>query len=197
MFDRRHYAVKEHVGMLKLHDQYDIFDMDTNEKLGMAIENVGVMKQLLRLVVNKKMLPTTIEFKPGDENGPVVLTIKRGLTFLRAKVDVLDAAGTAIGYFKSKLMSIGGGFYVYDTADQQIAEVKGDWKGWNFQFLGSGGQVLGTVSKKWAGTMKEMFTSADTYFINLSDEVPTHGALNSLLLAAGLAIDIVLKETSS
>lgn len=180
--------------MLKLHDRYDVFDVDTGEQLGLAIENVGMMRQLLRLIVNKQMLPTTVEIHERDENGPVVLTIQRGFTFLRARVEVVDASGTLLGYFKSKLFSLGGGFYLYDAQDQQIAEVKGDWKGWNFRFLGSGDVELGTVSKKWGGLTKEMFTSADTYFIKLSDAVPTSGGLNSLLLAAGLAIDIVLKE---
>jgi hypothetical protein len=32
-----------------------------------------------------------------------------------------------------------------------VAEVKGDWKGWNFTFLSSDGREIGKVTKKRAG----------------------------------------------
>jgi uncharacterized protein YxjI len=136
------------------------------------------------------MLPTKVEISE-QVNGPAVLTIKRGLTFLRSRIEILDRSGQAIGYFKSKLFSLGGGFFVYDMRDQLIAEVKGDWKGWNFKFIDSKGAEQGTVSKKWAGIGKELFTSADNYMISIADDFKANAGL---LLAAGLAIDIVFKE---
>jgi len=50
------------------------------------------------------------------------------------------------------------------------------------------------VTKKWAGFGKELFTSADNYVISLSDHAPKERNVAALLLAAGLAIDIVYKE---
>ena len=44
----------------------------------------------------------------------------------------------------------------------------------------------------WAGVGKEMFTSADNYMIALNDEPSPAEAI--LLLAAGLAVDIIYKE---
>ena len=193
MFDRRSYAVKEHVGVFKLTDKYDIFDGETGTKLGCAVEEIGTLKMLLRLIVNKQFLPTTVEIRETDD-GPAVLSIHRGFSFLRPMVEVRDATGRVIGSFKSKLFTIGGGFYVYDASGNQSAEVKGNWKGFTFQFLASDGRELGTVTKKWGGLMKEMFTSADSYHIQLADDIPTQSALAALLLAAGLAIDIVFKE---
>jgi Scramblase len=58
----------------------------------------------------------------------------------------------------------------------------------------SAGRELGTVTKKWAGIGKELFTSADTYLIALSDAAPSGANQVALLLAAGLAIDVVFKE---
>jgi uncharacterized protein YxjI len=73
--------------------------------------------------------------------------------------------------------------------------VKGDWKGWNFKFLTSAGREIGTVTKKWAGLGKELFTSADNYVISISDPSMAGPAASALLLAAGIAIDIVFKES--
>lgn len=69
--------------------------------------------------------------------------------------------------------------------------MQGDWKGWNFRFL-SGNTELGVVTKKWGGLGKELFTTADNYIISLAGA--PNPAVATLLLAAGLAIDTVLKE---
>jgi uncharacterized protein YxjI len=81
---------------------------------------------------------------------------------------------------------------VFNHADAQVAEVKGDWKGWNFKYLDAAGKEIGTVTKKWAGLGKELFTSADNYVINVADGQSAD--FMALLLAAGIAIDTVYKE---
>lgn len=192
MLDRKTFLIKERVGFLKLTDVYDIFDPNTGAQIGTARETVSGVMKLLRLVVNKRLMPTTVEVRES-ENHPVSLTIRRG-GFFRPKVTVHDRLETEIGHFKTKLFSLGGGFFAHDASGTQVAEIKGDWKGWNFKFLGADGAELGTVTKKWAGLGKELFTSADNYVIALDQHrtLPKNAA--ALLLAAGLAIDIIYKE---
>jgi len=189
--------VKEHVGLFKLSDAYDIINPETGIKIGLAKEVVPGWIHLLRLVIDKGVLPTSIAFinAPDDKGqGEQVMSIKRGFTFLRSKIKVVVGQGREIGYFKSKLFSFGGGFYIYDTADKQVGEVKGDWKGWNFKILDDQGHEIGMVAKQWAGLGKEFFTSADTYVISVTGEAAKNEAVRSLILAAGIAIDTVYKE---
>ena len=192
MLDRTTFLVKERVGFLKLVDTYDILDPVSGAALGTATENVSGPMKALRLLVNKRLLPTRVELR-GVSGSSLVLTIKRAGVF-RSTVQVLDAAGQPLGSFKSKLFSLGGGFFIHDKAGQQIGEVKGDWKGWNFRFMTSNGVEMGKVTKQWAGLGKEMFTSADNYVIALDEKAKVPPGMNALLLAAGLAIDIVYKE---
>ena len=138
------------------------------------------------------MLPTSVNIYE-QEGQPPVLSIQRGFTLLRSKIGVASQ-GRELGYFKSKILSLGGGFYVFDNRDQQVAEVKGNWKGWDFRFLNKNGREIGTVTKKWAGLGKELFTSADNYVIAVTDPNGVQEGASALLLAAGLAIDIVFKE---
>ena len=194
LLNRSSYLIKERVAMMKLTDHYDIFDPETNEQLGFAKENISTFSKLLRLVVNKQMLPTTIVIQEDEASDPVV-SIRRGMTFLRSKVHVFDSNGKEVGFFRSKLFSFGGGFTVHDPSGNQIADVKGNWKGWDFKMLDMQGKELGAVNKKWAGALKEIFTSADNYLIKLDDSISQNPGLAALLLAAGLAIDIVFKET--
>ena len=77
--------------------------------------------------------------------------------------------------------------------DQPICELKGKWTGWDFRFM-SGQTELAHVSKKWAGIGKELFTSADNYMLQISEEVPPDQPLRQLILAAVMCIDVVLKE---
>ena len=193
LLDRRSFLVKERVAFLKLTDRYDIFDTDSGEQIGFAQEEVSSFVKLLRFFIAKQLMPTTIGVKEDDSSEPVV-TMKRGMTFLQSRVEVLDQSLNSIGFFKSKLFSFGGGFTVHSKTGEQVADVKGNWKGWEFQLLDMQGNLLGTVNKKWAGAIKEIFTSADNYVISLSDQIETNAGLAGLLLAAGLAIDIVFKE---
>ena len=193
MFNLKTFLIKERVGFLKLVDTFDIYDLSTGAQVGIACENIGILVKLLRFLINKRLLPTTVEVRER-EDGHVVLTISRGLTLLRSHVTVTDSVGKQIGLFKSKLFSIGGGFHVLDGLEQPVAEIKGDWKGWNFRFLTPEGNEIGKVTKKWAGLGKELFTSADNYIIALSETAAIRPDAAPLLLAAGLAIDTVFKE---
>ena len=193
MLDRKMLLVKERVGILKLVDTFDIYDPITGVQIGIARETSGVVMKLLRLLVSKRLLPSRVEVRERDDT-PVLMTLRRGWTLLRANVSVRDGMDTEIGVFTSRLLSIGGAFDVFDTQRQPIAMVKGDWKGWSFRFLAPDGSELGTVTKKWAGLGKELLTSADNYVIALAEDRQLPRNAIMLLLAAGLAIDTVYKE---
>jgi uncharacterized protein YxjI len=193
MFDRRAFFIREHVGMLKLKNTYDILAPENQASLGIAKEITAGWVIALRLLLSKSMLPITVAIYASENEAPL-LTLKRGFTFLRSKVWIEKNDGERIGYFKSKLFSFGGGFYIYDMQDQQIADIKGDWKGWNFRFINAEGKEIGLVTKKWSGMGKELFTSADNYLITIEDLGDKQAAYGALLLAAGIAIDTVFKE---
>lgn len=195
MLDRMHYFIREHVGLLKMHDAYDIIDPRTEQTIGLAREEPGLLVQFLRLGVSKQTLPTQIfvyEVKEGEDEAECLFSIHRGLTLLRSKIVVKDGDGHMIGWLRRKLLTIGHSFDVFDADGNQVAQVKGDWKGWNFRFLDASENEIGTITKKWAGLGKELFTTADNYMIALNSRPSPDNA--RLLLAAGLSIDIVFKE---
>ena len=194
LLEKQKFFVKERTALLKLTDTYDILDPDTKQQLGVARDEPPGWAKYLRLLVKKALLPTRINVYE-HESAPPVVSLQKGPGFFRTTVVVTDAVQATLGRFRSKFFSLGGGFFVFDDQGQQIAEVKGDWKGWNFKLLDISGNELGVVTKKWAGIGKELFTSADNYMISLA---PAGGGAvrnrAALLLAAGLAIDTVFKE---
>ncbi|HEX6087827.1 MAG TPA: phospholipid scramblase-related protein [Thermoanaerobaculia bacterium] len=192
MLDRNTYVVKERVGFMKLASTYDLLDATSGAPIGIAKEEPPGIVKYLRLAMNNKWLPTVVNVYER-ETEPPVLSIHRGVALFRPKVHV-TAGGRELGYFRAKVLSIGPSFRIFDMQDQEIGSVKGDWKGWNFQLLGTGGEELGRVTKKWAGLGKELFTTADTYVISLGASAAGRRDVAQLLLAAGLAIDTVFKE---
>lgn len=193
LLTKRQFLVREKVAVIKLTGTYDIFDPQSNSQIGVARDEPPGWAKALRLVVNKHFLPTTVNVYER-EGQPPVLSMRKGPSFLRSTLEVTDAQGIHLGSFKSKLFTLGGGFFVFDASGNPLAEIKGDWKGWNFRFLDPNGRELGVVTKKWAGLGKELFTTADTYMISLSETASAGPKGSLLLLAAGLAIDLVFKE---
>lgn len=195
MLNRTTYFIREHVGFMKLSDTYDILDPETQGQLGIAREKPGALVQVLRFLVNKQLLPTKVFVYEGADHkdeSKLLFSIQRGIALFRSRVNICDGRGTVIGWLKSKAFSLGGAFFVFDASNNEIAFVKGDWKGWNFRFLDTSEKEIGTITKKWAGIGKEMFTSADNYMIALKQEPTPAKAI--LFLAAGLAVDIIYKE---
>ena len=134
------------------------------------------------------------KFASGEVRGGLALTepdCGTDLQAIRTRA-VRDGDGREIGWLRRKLLTLGESFDVFNAQGEQVARVKGDFMGWNFRFLDAQEREIGTITKKWAGLGKELFTSADNYMIALNSQPSPDNA--RLLLAAGLAIDIVFKE---
>lgn len=192
MLNRNQYFIREHAGLLKLSDVYDILDPVSQAKIGEAREEISGLVKFLRLLIDKSLMPTRIAvYALNGESRTLLFSLKRSVALFCPRVSVIDATGASLGHLQSKLFSIGGAFRVFTPDNREIARVQGDWKGWNFRFL-SGDTELGVVTKKWAGLGKELFTTADNYIVSINGAPAP--AINTLLLAAGLAIDTVFKE---
>ncbi len=186
------FLVKEHVGMFKAANNYDIYDLATGEKLLECREpGLGFLTRMFRFTDYKRMTPFHIEIR--DMQGDVVVQIKRGISIALSKVDVMDGSGRRLGGFKQKLLSVGGSFHVLDENDSPVCMLKGKWTGWDFRFM-NGEMELAHVTKKWTGIGREMFTSADNYVLDISSDVPPGSDLRKLIFAAVMCIDMVLKE---
>lgn len=194
LLDQKIFFVKEQVEFLKMAGTYDIFDPETNRQIAVAKEEQSWFLKFLRLFINKTMLPTKIRVF-DYQNQETVITLEKPFTLLRSKIMVFNGQGHCLGYFKSKLLTLGGGFWIFNPIHRQVGEVKGDWKGWDFKFMTENNQQLGTITKKWAGIGRELFTTADNYVI-AADEAKGELTMEqtAMLLAAGLAIDIIFKE---
>lgn len=195
MLEPRRFMVKERVKFLKTFHTYDVYDADTAEAVGIAQERIGFVTQVLRWFVSKKFMPTVIEVREKPDDA-LVFTIRRGWYVFRSRVEVHDALEQLVGYFKSKLISWSGGFYVYDRDDRQFAEVRGSFVGFSYRMLTPDGKVeLGRVTKKF-NLVRDLFTSADTYMVEVAEDLQDQPIAKMLVVAAALATDMIFKSES-
>lgn len=186
------FVVKEHLGLFKASNNFDIYDPESGEIMLECREpNLGIFTKVLRFTDYKRFTPFDVRITTPE--GDPIITVKRGISIFLSTVKVYDAADTFIGEFKQKLFSIGGSFKVLDADGIEVCHLKGKWTGWDFRFI-MDNRELAHVTKKWNGLGKELFTSADNYVLEIADEVPENSPVRQLILAAVMCIDMVLKE---
>ncbi|MEH0154423.1 phospholipid scramblase-related protein [Limibacter armeniacum] len=186
------FLVKEHVGMFKASNNYDIHDPETGDiVLHCREENLSIFTKLFRFSDYKRMTPFNIEIRTPE--GEKILTVRRGISLFLSKVEVLNEKDEVVGLFKQKFFSIGGKFNVLDPSEQVLCSLKGKWTSWDFRFVKEN-EEFATVTKKWSGLGKELFTTADNYVLQIDDKVPSDHPLRLLIMAAVMCIDMVLKE---
>lgn len=186
------FFIKEHIGMFKAANNFDIFHPDTKELLMTCREEqLGFFTKMFRFTDYKRITPFHVEIKSGK--GEPVLEVKRGISLFLSTVEVFDENRQLVGRFKQKFFSIGGKFDVLDPQNNVLCTLKGKWTSWDFKFM-QGNTELAHVTKKWAGIGRELFTSADNYMLSVNDLVRKDDNVRLLILAAVMCIDMVLKE---
>jgi uncharacterized protein YxjI len=192
VLDRNLFLVKEHTGIFKASNNFDIFDPQTGEKILEAREpKLGLITKLFRFTDFKRLTPFAVEIREPD--GRVLVRVKRGMSFFLSSVAVEDGDGNPLGSFKQKFFSIGGAFRLLDTSGEEVAQLKGRWTSWDFRFM-TGDVEIAHIAKKWAGIGKELFTSADNYMVSIGERVGPGSPIRALILGAVVTIDMVLKE---
>lgn len=110
ILNRKTYFIRERVGFMKFTNTYDILDPETKEQLGIAKEKPGVLFHVLRLIIDKRLLPTEVFVYEGDnpeDESQVLFSIRRGVTLLISKVRICDASRNEVGWLESKMFSLG------------------------------------------------------------------------------------------
>jgi uncharacterized protein YxjI len=194
ILEKNLYLFKEHIGLFKASNNYDIYDPESkNIILNCREKNLNPAYKIIRIFFQdfKRMTPFEIDITRLD--GRKILKVKKGFSLFLSKVQVFDENDKIIGILKQKLFPIGNNFDMLDKNETLVCKLKGNLIGWNFKFI-QNNKEIGLVTKKWSGIGKEMFTSADNYILEIKENVNKDNAVRLLILAAVICIDMVIKE---
>ena len=191
-FQSNSFFIDEKVNMFKFENAYNVYN-ETGEHIGAVTQRLSVGEKLLRLLVNKKMLPFRLVVQ--SHNGNILTTIQRGWTFWMSKIEILDADEKIIGYVNQKFKFFKPEFHILNASEQLIGTITGDWKAWNFDIKDASQKQIGSISKKWAGAVKEIFTSADKYNVLIDPQFSLSIEHKQTIVSCAITIDMVLKES--
>lgn len=193
LLQKNTFLFKEHVDLLKTSNNYDVYDPHTKEIiLNCREKNLNPFYKIIRLLMRglKPMTPFEIEISGLD--GKKIIKVKKGLSLVLSKIEVFDKNDKLIGHFKQKLFPLNK-FEIFDDKGNLVSKLKGDLIGWNFKFL-KDENTIASVTKKWSGIGKELFTSADNYILDIKDDIEKTSPLRLLIFGAVICIDMVLNE---
>jgi len=190
--NRNIFFVREHPGLFRPANNYDIFAHET-QQLVMTCreEDMSRLTKILRFTDLKRTTPFRIMVRTVD--GAQVLRVTRGIPVLSSVVRVFDETDTLIGSFRQKPFSVSGAFDVRDAEGQTVCRLKGGIAGLNFRFLAEDNIELARVTRKWAGLGKELLTSANDYMLTIDEAVPEDSVIRQLVLASVLCIGLIQK----
>lgn len=190
MLEKNMFVVKEKVKLLSSRNSYEILD-EAGAVIGTAEQKTGGLAAILGMVLGDP--PTRIEFREKPDDSLVFTIRRRGYLF--KKVEVVDAQDKLVGRYKAKMLSLSGGFHVYDMDGKHIAEIRGKMLKSDYTFFAPDGKTeMGKVAKKWGGMMKEMFSSADTYGVQIAPAFADQPTVKMLILGAAVAIDALMSK---
>jgi len=171
-------------------NKYAVMDQHKNI-IGMVTERgSGLLNMIVRLVARSHR-PLQIDVFDISKN-KVLFHLSRKFFFFFSDLYVSDGGGQLIGSLHRRFGLI---YKKYDLIDAN-GQVFAIWRLWHFPVLDSAGNEVASISKKWGGVMREMFTDADTFRINFG-EAKWSDRQRAVIFAASISIDFDFFEDNS
>lgn len=188
--------------------RYQIVDMNDRVLLAMTRPEMGWFEFRAKLVVEgPEGAPIgQIAQESIGLGGSIASAAHAGITSASAIAQVGlggftgVVAGAALGGVQGRLTSavegldkVGHARFGLEAGGQRLGSVHAESvKEWNFNVQDPAGTEIARITKTWAGWVKERFTKADHYVVQMHR--PLEEPLRSLVIAAALAIDVELKQ---
>lgn len=194
------FAIREKVGIFKAANSYDFFHPETGELLMQSTEeDLGLFTKILRFTDFKTFTPFDVTVR--DAAGRRVIRVSRGISFLFSRVEVFDENDIRVGAFQERFSFPRKKIEVLDNDDNVVLMLRGSFLAWDFHFfaLNSFGEEeeVAFISKEWAGLAKELFTTADNYFLGINPALGSQNPLRMMIVAAIVCVDMVFKERTN
>lgn len=190
-FSWNHYFIDERVNFFRFENIYKVYNQAGSE-IGAIVQRLSLGDKILRMLMNNRFLPFSLDII--NRNNTTEATISRGWSLFLSKVTVSQGQGMPIGYIEQQFKFFTPEFKIYNQGGMQIATIKGDWTAWEFTITDMQDREIGSITKKWAGMFKELFTTADKYNVAINPEF-TNREHRILILSCALTIDMVFKES--
>lgn len=185
-------VISQKAKVIEMTNEYRVFD-DAGIQIGTIRElEQSTTKKAVRLFSGVDQF-LTHKLGVFDRDGEQVLLLARPAKLLKSKIKVSDAQGTERGAILQDNVVGPKHFALVDGSGARIGSIDGeDWMSWDFAIHDRTGAEVGRITKKWAGILKEGYTTADTYILQIEAEVSSD--LRLLMFASAAGLDVALKQ---
>jgi uncharacterized protein YxjI len=185
-------VISQKAKVIEMTNEYRVFD-DAGIEIGTIREvEQSTTKKAVRLFSG---LDQFLTHKLGvfDRDRQQVLMLERPAKLLKSKIKVSDSQGIERGAILQDNVVGKKHFALVDGRGDRIGSIDGEnWMSWDFAIHDSTGAEVGRITKKWAGILKEGYTTADTYILQIEAEVSSD--LRLLMVASAAGLDVALKQ---
>ena len=158
-------------------------------------EGQSKARKLLRLVSSVDQF-LTHKLAVYDAGGAKVLELVRPAKLFKSTVEVHDGSDALVGKIVQENVVGKKRFRLAGAGDETLGSIDAEnWRSWDFAIHDPAGTEIGRITKKWAGILREGFTTADNYLLHITGAVS--GPLRTLMVASAAGIDTALKQDDS
>ena len=158
-------------------------------------EGQSKAKKVLRLLSDVDQF-LTHRLAVYEADGTKVMEMVRPRKLLKSSLQILDASGKERGRVVQRNVVGKKHFALQGPGEQYLGSIDAEnWRSWDFAIVDASGAEAGRITKKWAGILKEGFTTADHYVMEVTG-APSPD-LRFLMVAVTASIDTALKQDDS
>ena len=184
--------INQKAKLIELTNEFKILDEQANEIGRITQEGQSKARKALRLLTSVDQF-LAHRLSVYDREGAKVVELHRPAKIMKSTVEISDGSGRAVGKIVQKNVFGKKRFALEDSTGQLVGAINAEnWRSWDFAIEDATGAEVGRITKKWSGLLKEGFTTADNYVLNITGEVSAD--LRLMIVASAAGVDLALKQ---
>jgi uncharacterized protein YxjI len=188
-------VISQRAKLIEMTNEYRILDPAGEEVGEIREESQSRSKKLLRFVSDVDQF-LTHRLSVYEASGTKLLEIVRPAKIFKSRLQIRDAGGADRGAIVQENVIGKKQFALRGPGGEQLGSIDAEnWRSWDFAIHDADGTEVARVTKKWAGLLREGFTTADHYVLEITGA--TTPDLRFLLVASAAALDTALKQDDS
>jgi uncharacterized protein YxjI len=192
LLERNVLVIDQKPKVIEVTNQYRILD-EAGKDIGfIREEGQSTAKKIFRFFSDVDQF-LTHRLAVYDRDGGKVLEMTRPAKVFKSKLEIRDDQGRAAGRIVQENLVGKKRFRLESAGGQLLGSINAEnWRSWDFSIQDRAGNEVGRITKNWAGTLTEAFTTADRYLLNISGQVSPE--LRLLMVASAAGVDTALKQ---
>jgi uncharacterized protein YxjI len=185
-------VINQKAKLIELTDEYRVRDEEGNDIGYIREEGQSNLKKAARLLTDLDQF-FTHRLAMYDKDGTKVVELLRPRKVFKSRVEITDGEGRPVGVIVQQNVFGKKKFGLESATGAQLGQINAEnWRAWDFAIEDASGQEVGRITKKWAGLLKEGFTTADNYVLEITGQVSDE--LRLMMLGSAAGVDLALKQ---